>query len=151
MDSLATSFEGVLLTPLKIIPTDNGNVLHALKATDPAFVSFGEAYFSNVLTGKRKGWKKHTRMVLNLIVPVGEIGFVLFDDRVNSSTKGSFFECTLSPHSYQRLTIPPGIWTAFYGKGQSENMLLNIASIPHDPAEAENLPLENDYIKYTWT
>jgi dTDP-4-dehydrorhamnose 3,5-epimerase len=150
MDSLATPFEGVLLTPLKIIPTDNGNVLHALKATDPTFTSFGEAYFSIVLSGLRKGWKKHTRMVLNLVVPVGEIGFVLFDDRIDSSSRGLFFEYSLSRENYVRLTIPPGIWTAFYGKGQSENMLLNISSIPHDPAEAENLPLENDYIKYTW-
>jgi hypothetical protein len=29
-------------------------------------------------------------------------------------------------------------------------MLLNLASIPHDPAEAENLPLKNEYINYNW-
>jgi dTDP-4-dehydrorhamnose 3,5-epimerase len=142
--------EGVQLIPLRIIPTENGDVLHALKATDSSFVSFGEAYFSTVLPGKRKGWKKHTRMVLNLVVPVGEIEFVLMDDRAGSATQRKFFECTLSRKHYMRLTIPPGIWVAFSGKGSSENMLLNIASMPHDPAEAENLPLENEHINYSW-
>lgn len=151
MDTLSEQLpEGVQLSILKIIATENGDVLHALKATDLSFISFGEAYFSTVLHGKIKGWKKHTRMVLNLIVPVGEIGFVLFDDRKESSTFGKFFECTLSRDQYRRLTIPPGIWMAFNGKGVGESMLLNIASIPHDPSEAENLPLINEYIKYTW-
>lgn len=151
MDTLTTSLNGVILTPLKIVPTENGDVLHALKATDETFTAFGEAYFSTVRHGKRKGWKKHTRMVLNLVVPVGEIGFVLFDDRSNSASYGKFFECQMSRQHYSRLTIPPGIWVAFYGKGQGDNMLLNLASIPHDPTEAENIPLENDRIPYTWT
>jgi dTDP-4-dehydrorhamnose 3,5-epimerase len=141
---------GVLVTPAKIIANENGNVLHGLKATDESFVSFGEAYFSTILFGKRKGWKKHTRMTLNIVVPVGEIGFILFDDRQASPTKGKLYEIVLSRQNYARLTVPPGIWMAFYGKGDNENMLLNIASIPHDPTEAENLPLENDLIKYSW-
>ncbi|MBI1767962.1 MAG: dTDP-4-dehydrorhamnose 3,5-epimerase [Bacteroidetes bacterium] len=142
--------EGVVLTSLKIIQNENGDVLHGLKSVDASFSSFGEAYFSNVLFGKKKGWKKHTRMTLNIIVPVGEIGFVLFDDREASSTKGFFFEIMLSRKNYFRLTIPPGIWMTFYGKGEGENILLNIANIPHDPTESENLPLENDYINYSW-
>jgi dTDP-4-dehydrorhamnose 3,5-epimerase len=150
MGSVA-DIEGVILTPLKIIPTDNGDVLHALKAADSTYVSFGEAYFSTVLSGKRKGWKKHTRMVLNLVVTAGEIKFVLWDDREGSITQGKFFECVLSRKNYMRLTVPPGIWMAFYGNSEGENMLLNLASIPHDPTEAENLPLENSHIPYSWS
>jgi dTDP-4-dehydrorhamnose 3,5-epimerase len=141
---------GVMLTPLRIIPTDNGDVLHGLKATDESFVSFGEAYFSTVGQGKRKGWKKHNRMTLNLVVTAGEIGFVLFDDRPESPTRKQFFKVTLSRKNYQRLTVPPGIWVAFFGISGGENMLLNIASIAHDPAEAENIPLNSEKIPYTW-
>jgi dTDP-4-dehydrorhamnose 3,5-epimerase len=90
-------------------------------------------------------------MTLNIVVPLGEIGFVLYDDREGSPTRGSFYETSLSRHAYFRLTVPPGIWMAFYGKGEGENMLLNIASTPHDPAESENLPLMNDHIKYSWS
>lgn len=141
---------GVMLTPLRIISTDNGDVLHGLKATDESFVSFGEAYFSTVGQGKRKGWKKHNCMTLNLVVTAGEIGFVLFDDRTDSEIRKQFFNVTLSRKNYQRLTVPPGIWVAFYGVSAGENMLLNIASIPHDPAEAENIPINSEYIPYSW-
>lgn len=145
-----TLLEGMSLTPVKIIPNENGDIFHGIKASDPSFVSFGEAYFSIALPGKIKGWKKHTRMTLNVVVPVGEMSFVLYDDREGSTTQGDFFECTLSRKNYMRLTVPPGIWMAFRGTGASENILLNIASIQHDPTEAENLPLQNDYIKYSW-
>ena len=145
------SIEGVTLTALKIITAESGDVFHALKSTEESFVSFGEAYLSSVGFKKKKGWKKHTRMTLNLIVPVGEIGFVLYDDRANSITKGNYFETVLSRKNYFRLTVPPGIWMAFYGREEIENILLNIASIPHDPHEAETLPLINDHIKYSWS
>lgn len=150
MGKIGAPPSGVIVTPIKIIPNENGDILHGLKSTDSSFSSFGEAYFSTIHFGKKKGWKKHTRMILNLIVPVGEIGFVLFDDRAGSNTKGDFFEIVLSRENYFRLTVPPGIWMAFFGKGKGENVLLNIASILHDPSESENLPLENEYIRYSW-
>lgn len=134
--------EGVQITPLRIIDGPNGQVYHALKATDPSFAGFGEAYFSTVLPGARKGWKKHTRMVLNLVVISGEIRFVMYDDRAESPTYQQSQTVVLSLHNYQRLTVPPGIWMAFEGMAAGTNMLINLASIPHDPAEAENLPLD---------
>ena len=145
------SIEGVNLTPLKIIDVPNGNVLHALKQHENTFQGFGEAYFSTVKQGVAKGWKKHTRMVLNLIVPVGAIKFIIFDGRPESKTYKQIMEVELSPYSnYQRLTVSPGLWMAFQGVSEDLNMLLNIASIPHDPTEAENLPLQNDLITYTF-
>ena len=85
---------------------------------------------------------------MNLVVPSGAIKFVLYDDRPVSQTYRSIQEIFISPENYQRLTVPPGIWMAFQGMGDQENILLNIASIPHDPLEAENLPIQNDLIPY---
>jgi dTDP-4-dehydrorhamnose 3,5-epimerase len=48
----------------------------------------------------------------------------------------------LSPNNYQRLTIKPGLWMAFRGIGEY-NMLLNLASIEHDPSESISIELEN--------
>ena len=145
------NIEGVFLTPLKIIEVPNGNVLHALKQHEDTFQGFGEAYFSTVKKGIAKGWKKHTRMVLNLIVPVGAIKFIIFDGRPESNTYGQIQELILSTESnYQRLTVSPGLWMAFQGISDGLNMLLNIASIPHDPTESENLPLQNELITYNF-
>jgi dTDP-4-dehydrorhamnose 3,5-epimerase len=139
---------GVTLTPLKIIEGSAGNVMHALKATDATFQGFGEAYFSSVQMDAKKGWKKHRQMILNLVVVSGAIKFILFDGRTDSTTFQQFDEVTLSLQNFQRLTVPNGIWMAFAGVMNETNLLLNIASIPHDPLEAENLPLENNIIPH---
>jgi dTDP-4-dehydrorhamnose 3,5-epimerase len=140
--------EGVIITPLKIIEGANGDVMHVLKHSDSSFSKFGEAYFSTVQYEKIKGWKKHTEMILNIVVPIGEIMFVLYDDRAESKTYQQIMEINLSIKNYQRLTIPSGIWTAFKGLAHGPNILLNTASIEHRPDEAINLPIENDTIPY---
>ena len=40
--------DGVLITPLDVIETAGGDVMHAIKKNDNGFVGFGEAYYSNV-------------------------------------------------------------------------------------------------------
>ena len=140
--------EGVILTPLKQIVNPKGDLYHAMKQSDNGYKSFGEAYFSTVIKDEIKGWKKHTVMVLNLIVPIGAVEFIIYDDRIDSSTKNQFFSIILSQENYQRLTVPAGVWMAFRGIGEDLNMLLNIASIEHDPSEAITKQLTD--INYTW-
>ena len=134
--------EGVTLYPLKHIVVPKGDIYHAMKSTDKGYMGFGEAYFSQIEHGKAKGWKRHNRMTLNLIVLVGAIKFVIFDDRENSITYGQFQEIILSPeHNYQRLTVEPGLWMAFYGEGEGVSMLMDIIPEPHDPSEASCMDL----------
>ena len=140
--------EGVILTPLKQIVNPKGDLYHAMKQSDNGYKSFGEAYFSTVIKDEIKGWKKHTVMVLNLIVPIGAVEFIIYDDRIESSTKNQFFSIILSQENYQRLTVPAGVWMAFKGIGEDLNMLLNLASIEHDPNEA--ISKELTHINYTW-
>ena len=141
--------DGVVITPLKQISNPKGDIYHALKRSEDGFNEFGEAYFSSIKYKNVKGWKKHTKMILNLIVPAGEIRFVLFDDRLESITYGEFFEITLSQNNYCRLTIPKNVWMAFQGKGTGLNLLLNIASIEHSPEEAINTSLED--LNFNWS
>jgi dTDP-4-dehydrorhamnose 3,5-epimerase len=143
--------EGVIVTPLRQISHPKGDVYHAMKCVDPGFMGFGEAYFSSIIQGLIKAWKRHSRMTLNLVCMVGKIHFVLYDGREGSSTFGRFMEVTLSPESpelYRRLTIPPGVWMAFIGVGEGKSMLLNVADIPHDPAEQVNIPIEESNIVF---
>ncbi len=129
--------DGILLTPLKIIPHPQGDIFHMMKKSDAGFCGFGEAYFTTVKFGEIKAWRKHSRMTLNLAVPAGEVKFVMFDDRKGSKTKGSFIEVILSPLNYKRLTIPPGIWTGFKGLSDGLNLVLDVADLEHDPSETE--------------
>ena len=140
--------EGVILTRQKIIDVSGGDVLHAMKVDDIGFSGFGEAYFSTIKSDVVKAWKKHHEMVLNLVVPVGEVRFVLFDDRKEFSSAGKFFEVSLSQSNYFRLTIPSGVWLGFQGISQEQSMILNIASIHHNPDEVERKKVGE--IEYEW-
>ena len=133
----------VILTDLKKIPTPKGMVFHGLKASENSYKGFGEAYFSSVAPLEVKGWKRHSRMTLNLIVIVGEIEFTLYDSRPGSPTQGQIQKIRLSRENYQRLTLPPNVWFAFKGISSSENIVLDIINEEHDPTEAETLPLES--------
>lgn len=135
---------GATLTPLRRIAVDQGDVLHAIKATDAGFQGFGEAYFSLIAPGAVKGWKRHRRMTLNLIVPVGRVRFVVHDD----STGSEAFVLSPDAERHARLTVPPGLWMAFQGLSDAESVVLNVASLPHDPDEAESSAL--DAIPWDW-
>lgn len=134
--------EGIKLTPLRHITVPKGDIYHALKSSDDGYTGFGEAYFSEIEPGQVKGWKRHNRMTLNIVVVKGTIGFVIYDDRADSPTYGNFQEIILSKsHNYQRLTIEPGLWMAFYGAGDEVSMLMDIIPEPHDPSEADRLDI----------
>ena len=135
---------GVTITPLKRIRTGKGDVLHALKCTDAGYAGFGEAYFSEVYSGQRKGWKRHNRMGLNLVVVVGRIRFYIHDDRPGSPTAGQTMQLTLSPDDdYRRLTVQPGLWVAFEGMAPQTSLLMDIIPEPHDPDEADRREIDS--------
>ena len=132
----------VIVTPLKQISHPKGDIYHAMKKSDKGYEGFGEAYFSCINKNEIKGWKKHTKMTLNLIVPVGEVEFVVYDEDIKD-----FFSIKLSQNNYNRLTVKPNAWIAFRGIAEN-NILLNLASIEHNPNETENRKLE--LINYDW-
>jgi dTDP-4-dehydrorhamnose 3,5-epimerase len=140
--------EGVIVTPQKIIAAPGGDVLRGVKNSDSGYVGFGEAYFSTIEYAAVKGWKRHNEMTLNILVPIGEIRFVMFDERTDSSTHNNIYEITISRSSYCRLTVPPKIWMAFQGVAKKESLLLNIADIPHDPEEADSKKISD--IEFDW-
>ena len=136
------SLNEICVTPLKRISVTGGDVLHAMKKSDPGYVDFGEAYFSMVEFGAIKAWKRHLQMTLNLVVPIGEVQFVLID------SVGLIREERIGEGHYARLTIPPGIWFGFQGVSKKTALLLNIADIEHSPDEVERKEL--DEVKYDW-
>ena len=142
------NIEGLILTPLKRIGHSKGDIFHGIKKSDQGFVGFGEAYFSTIKYSEVKGWNKHKKMTLNLIVPIGKVVFVVYDDREKSKTKGNFFNIEISADVYQRFTVPPAVWLAFKGKSKDTNLILNVSDMEHEPEEIERLNL--DQIEYNW-
>jgi dTDP-4-dehydrorhamnose 3,5-epimerase len=133
----------IVVTPLKHIKVEGGDVLHALKNSDSSFNGFGEAYFSWITNGSVKAWKCHTKMTMNIIVPVGKVRFVFHLE----GTKEFRVE-EIGDNRYIRLTIPPGIWFGFQGISSRQSLVLNIANILHNPNEIKRLNLSE--ISYDW-
>jgi dTDP-4-dehydrorhamnose 3,5-epimerase len=140
--------DGVFFTPMKIIENPSGDLYHVVRKSSSGFVGFGEAYISTIQKGKVKGWKKHHKMTMNIVVPSGEVCIVIYDDRPESATCHAFFEITLSLDNYVRLTIPPNLWAAFLGIGAKSNIILNVADCEHDESKSE--AVEFQAIPYIW-
>jgi len=143
--------EGVVLTPLKQIKDERGAVFHVMKNDSETFYSFGEAYFSKINKKIIKGWKLHKEMKQNFCVPYGKLKLVLFDNRINSNSKGVINEIILSDDkNYIRVTIPENIWYSFKCLSDDYCLLLNIANIKHNKNESIQMDLNNNIIPYTW-
>ena len=133
--------DSISYVPLKKIDNPLGDIWHGLKSLELQYLSFGEAYFSFVNQRKIKGWKKHNKATLNLIVPLGEIHFYAGFSESNRREFIKYRKFILGEKKYYRLTVPPGLWLAFKGISK-KNMLLNISDIPHDKNESINEELD---------
>jgi len=147
----SSHIDGIITTELRQISDQRGAVLHMLRCDALGFVRFGECYFSEVLPGAIKAWKRHRVQSQNLAVPVGRIRLVIYDDRESSATQGNFQVLELGrPDAYLRVLIPPGLWYGFSCISATPALLANCADLPHDPAESELWPASDSRIPYAW-
>ena len=137
------SLDDILITPLARISTPGGDVLHAMKQSDRGYLGFGEAYFSWVAGGSIKAWKRHTKMTMNVLVPVGLVRFVF---RLEGCNEFRIEE--IGDVRYARITVPPGVWFGFQGLSSPSSLVLNLADIPHDPNEVERMKFSD--VNYEW-
>ena len=142
--------KGVIVTPLKIIKDERGQVMHMLRDDAPHFQKFGEMYFSGINPGVTKGWKLHTRSSSNMTVPLGRVRFVLYDAREGSETAGRFQEVILgdSGEEYRLLTVPPGVPYGWSNLSPFMALVANCATEAHVPGEGQTLPIGT--ITYDW-
>jgi dTDP-4-dehydrorhamnose 3,5-epimerase len=139
------SLSDVVVTSLKKISTNGGDVLHAIKSSDQGYCGFNEAYFSWVEPGAIKAWKMHKFAISNLVVPYGLVKFAFC-----ASDPGVVFRTEIiGEDKYSRLTVPAGIWFGFQGISSAPSLILNITNMIHDPDEIDRRPV--DYFStYIW-
>ena len=133
----------IIKTKLKIIKTDGGFVFHAMNKKEKMFFGFGEAYISMINYAQVRAWKKHKKMISNIIVPEGKVKFVFADENFKK-----FKNIIIGRDNYIRLTIPPKIWFGFQGLSKKNNLILNISNIKHDPKEQINENIDN--VNFNW-
>jgi dTDP-4-dehydrorhamnose 3,5-epimerase len=130
--------DGVTVTPLPPKQSSHGTLLHMLRCDENGFYRFGEVYFSEILPGVVKAWKRHKLQTQNFVVPSGDVRVALLDSRESSLTQGRMEIFDLGrTKGYFRLSIPPMIHYGFQCIGDGPALLANCTDIPHDPAEGE--------------
>ncbi|NVJ91765.1 MAG: dTDP-4-dehydrorhamnose 3,5-epimerase family protein [Methylocystaceae bacterium] len=142
--------DGVIITPLKRIQDEYGEVMHMLRSDAPHFKQFGEVYFSVTNPGVVKAWKLHKEMTLNIAVPFGSLDFVIYDPRPSSSTYQQIFIKKLGPENYDLLTVPNGVWAGVKAYQGQPAILANCASLVHDNNEVERLEKNDPFISFDW-
>jgi len=142
--------EGITITPLKVISDNRGKVMHMLRKDSKVFKKFGEIYFSIIFYNAIKAWHLHLENTLNYACISGKVKLVLFDDRMNSRTKGKYQELILSQENYFLVTIPKNIWNGFKGLQKKESIIANCLTLPHNESEMIRKPIKDNYFKYNW-
>ena len=147
----SNEIEGVIVQPLMQIADNRGSVLHMMRRDSKLFKQCGEVYFSEILSGKVKAWKRHKQQTQNLTVPVNNIRLVIYDNRPSSSTHGKIEEYELGrPDHYCLVHIPPMLWYGFQALGGETALIVNCADQPHDPNDTESLSSDSNEIPYQW-
>jgi dTDP-4-dehydrorhamnose 3,5-epimerase len=142
--------EGVQIQDLKQFIDDRGRVMHMLRSDNLLFSGFGEVYFSEILPGVIKAWKRHKRMTQHFAVPVGMVRLVVYDDRAESSTRHQVEVFEIGAGNYQLIKIPPKLWYGFKCTSQVPALIANVTDIPHFGEESEAISPEALSIKYRW-
>jgi dTDP-4-dehydrorhamnose 3,5-epimerase len=99
-----------------------------------------------------KGWHYHKKQTDHFSVVKGMIKLVLYDSRVDSSTKGEINEFFLGEHYPMLVKIPPLVMHGFKCISQEEAICINVPTEPYDytqPDEFRIDPHQND-IPYDW-
>ncbi len=161
-----TAVAGLVYTRLRVVDTPGGAVMHMLRPDAPLTpgtteaggrtqLALGEVYFSEVLPGHVKAWKRHTRQTQYFAVPCGLLGIVCYDDRPDSPTRGALQTLRLGRDGlYALLRIPCGVWYGFTALGGAPAVICNAADLPHDPGEGVKAALDSPGgrgVPFDWT
>ena len=118
----------IIITKLKKIPDERGEIMHMLKSSDPTFSKFGEIYFATAYPGVIKGWHLHKTQEQNYCVVSGMIKLVIYDGRKNSETFGKVQEIFMGDENYVLVKIPPGLTNGWKCIGNNIAILANCAN-----------------------
>ena len=132
----------IKISKLIEIKNSKGNIIKLLNRNDPSFSSFGELYISKINFGKIKGWKRHKKMKMNLFVINGEVLFVFYYHKIKK------FHTIKISNNKTGVFVPNNIWFAFKGISKKENIVMNLANIPHQDNESEKKNI--NFLDFNW-
>lgn len=105
-------------------------------------------YHTSLFPGVLKGWFVHDAKTDRYTLVQGEVLCLLYDDRIDSPTRGVSQPVMLSERGNRQLTIPAGVWHLVVNVGRSEAGFINCPTAPyhHEKPDRRKLPWNTDQI-----
>jgi dTDP-4-dehydrorhamnose 3,5-epimerase len=147
----AARIDGVAVKDLKLIPDERGYVMEMLRADDPEFAGFGQAYISATYPGVVKAWHYHKVQVDQFICIVGMVKLVLIDTREGSPTKGVVNEFFLGVQRPQLVVVPNLVYHGWKCISEEMSLVVNIPTVPYNYAEPDEFRIApHGSLPYDW-
>ena len=137
----------IKLTSLSKKNLSNGNLYKFIDKNNENFRKFGEVYFSFIKQKSIKAWKLHKKATMNIVVPIGKVRFILFENKDNKFY--DFKEIKIGQSNYKLLTIKPNTWYGFQGLSKNLNLIVNLTNLVHD--DNEMIRKKITYFPYDWS
>lgn len=144
--------EGVAFKPLRLVRDARGWLVEILRADDPDFRRFGQAYVTVARPGVVKAWHSHRVQTDHFAVIAGEARIALYDGRDDSPTRGNVVELVASEENPVLVIIPPGVYHGFRSTRDAPAYVLNIPTELYDYDKPDELrrPYDDPAIPYDW-
>ena len=120
---------------LNVINSDISNITKIIDKNKENFFGINEVYSTTIKKNSIRAWKKHTKMISNIIVIKGSVKFVFKDDNFDKQN-----EIVINEKDKKIILIKPMIWFGFKGL-EKINTLINFSNILHN----ENEVIKSNY------
>ena len=134
---METTIDGVIITPLRLIPDERGWLMEILRNDDPIFTQFGQVYMTTAYPGVVKGWHYHKKQTDNFTCVHGMMKVALYDKREGSSTYGALMEIFVGEKNPVLISVPPGVYHGFKGIGTETAFFVSVPTLPYNYAEPD--------------
>lgn len=144
--------DGVRTKTLRVIPDDRGWLMEILRADDPFFEKFGQAYVSATYPGVVKAWHYHRRQVDHFACVAGMVKLVLVDTRDDSPSRGRINEFFLGDRSPILVRVPNLVYHGWKCISQVPSLVVNVPTEPYRYDDPDEYRLEpHGTLPYDWT
>ncbi len=143
---------GVEVKKLTKHSDDRGFLMEILRADDPIFQEFGQAYVSLNYPGVVRAWHWHEHQDDYFCAIQGMVQVALYDLREGSSTCGDLNEFFVGEHNPILLRIPRGVAHGYKTLGTMPSLLINFPTRTYnrEKPDENRLPWNTDRIPYSW-
>lgn len=142
--SLAAVIDGVVVHQPPVHADHRGELVEMFTVEDFWEQPYAYAYQTTIRPGFLKGWFVHERKDDRYHIVSGELLVLLYDDRPDSPSRGTWMKLVLSDRTARQVYIPRGVWHLSLNIGLSDAVLVNLPTSLYNHADPDRFHIPFD-------